>query len=64
MTTTTEATRTAMHIVVPIRGPDGQAVAGAAFTVRREFAVLGQRMLLLAVAVNLYVKKLATTRKA
>jgi two-component system OmpR family sensor kinase len=47
---TTEATRTAMHIVVPIRGPDGQAVAGAAFTVRREFAVLGQRMLLLAVA--------------
>jgi len=47
---TMAATRTALRIVVPMRGADGHAVAGAAFTVRREFAVLGQRMLLLAVA--------------
>jgi len=47
---TIDATRTALRIVVPIFGADGHAVAGAAFTVRREFAVLGQRMLLLAVA--------------
>ena len=39
-----------MRIAVPIRGSDGDAVASAAFVVPRDVSVLGQRMLLLAVA--------------
>lgn len=42
--------RATMRIAVPIRGSDGNAVASAAFTVRRDVSVLGQRMLWLAVA--------------
>jgi signal transduction histidine kinase len=42
--------RDMMRIAVPIRGGDGHAVASAAFSVPRDVSVLGQRMLLLAVA--------------
>jgi len=49
-TATIVATHTQFRVVLPIRGVGGRVVAGAAFTVHREFAVLGQRMLLLAVA--------------
>lgn len=41
---------THMRIAVPIRGADGHAVASAAFSVARDVTVLGQRMLILAVA--------------
>jgi nitrogen fixation/metabolism regulation signal transduction histidine kinase len=42
--------RETMRIAVPILGPDGHAVASAAFTVPRDVSVLGRRMLILAVA--------------
>lgn len=42
--------RKTMTIAVPIRGIDGHAVADANFTVPRDVSLLGQRMLLLAVA--------------
>ena len=42
--------RSTMRIAVPVRGVDGHAVASAAFTVPRDVSVLGQRMLLFAVA--------------
>ena len=45
-----DATGTMLRIAVPIRGADGGAVASAVVNVRRDFAVLGQRVLLLAVA--------------
>ena len=39
-----------MRIAVPIRGPDGHAVASAVFSVPREVSLLGKRMLVLAIA--------------
>ncbi|MEO9131990.1 MAG: CHASE4 domain-containing protein [Sphingomonas sp.] len=39
-----------MLIAVPIPGPDGHAVASAAYTVPRDVSLLGKRMLILAVA--------------
>ncbi|MEG3174913.1 CHASE4 domain-containing protein [Sphingomonas sp. RB3P16] len=42
--------RETMRIAVPIRGADGHAVASATFSVPRDLSLLGQRMLLLAVA--------------
>jgi signal transduction histidine kinase len=42
--------RRTMTIAVPIRGLDGDAVANARFTVPRDVSLLGQRVLLLAVA--------------
>ena len=42
--------RSTLRIAVPIRGADGHAVASAAFSVTRDLSLLGQRMLLLAVA--------------
>ncbi len=47
---TDERHRATMRLGVPILGPDGHAVASAAFTVPRDVSLLGQRMLLLAVA--------------
>ncbi len=47
---TTERHHATMRLGVPILGPDGHAVASAAFTVPRDVSLLGQRMLLLAVA--------------
>lgn len=43
------AGRRADHVLVPLAGPDGRAVAGVEFPVRREATLLGRRMLLLAV---------------
>ncbi|WP_242182256.1 ATP-binding protein [Sphingomonas sp. CARO-RG-8B-R24-01] len=45
-----DSTRTTLRIAVPIRGIDGRPVASAVINVRRDFSVLGQRVLLLAVA--------------
>jgi len=39
-----------MLISMPIRGPDGHAVASASFTVPRDVSQLGKRMLILAIA--------------
>ena len=55
-----------LAISVPIRGPDGKAVASAVFGVPRDISILGQRMLLLAVggAVLLLLVLLVVLRRA
>jgi signal transduction histidine kinase len=47
VTVTPSPSRT--HIAVPISGPDGHAVATAAYAVPRDLSTLGKRMLILAV---------------
>ncbi|WP_375381250.1 CHASE4 domain-containing protein [uncultured Sphingomonas sp.] len=42
--------RATMRIGVPILGPDGQAVAAVSFVIPRDVSLLGQRMLMMAVA--------------
>lgn len=49
-TTVVTSTHATLRIVVPITAVDGRTLASVTITVRRDLAVLGQRVLLLAVA--------------
>ncbi|MET4898133.1 ATP-binding protein [Sphingomonadaceae bacterium jetA1] len=58
--------RRSVSVSIPIRGPDGGAVATAAFTTPRELALLGRRTMLLAIAgsILLLVFMLVLLRRA